>query len=245
VPYEALPKLTAEQAGLALPIGIAESNLQPVYLDFGTEPHMLLFGDSETGKSTFLRALARTICERFPAEQARILLVDYRRSLLGAIASEHLIGYGASAQTAEELMMSVAGYMQRRLPGPDVTPDQLRNRSWWTGPECFVLVDDYDLVAGGPANPIAPLLEYLPQARDIGLHLVLTRRSGGAGRAMFEAVIQRLRELASPGIMLSGDREEGPLLGNVRPGPLPAGRGWLVTRRGGTQLVQLANLPPD
>jgi S-DNA-T family DNA segregation ATPase FtsK/SpoIIIE len=54
----------------------------------------------------------------------------------------------------------------------------------------------------------------------------------------------RLRELGSPGILLSGDREEGTLLGNVRPSAQPPGRGWLVTRRGGNQLVQLGWLPP-
>jgi len=245
VPFEAMPSFTVEQAGLALPIGLAEADLQPVYVDFATEPHLLLFGDSESGKSTFLRALARTICTRFQGEQARILLVDYRRSLLGAITTDHLVGYGATAQQAEELMQSVAAYMKARLPGPDVTTEQLRSRSWWSGPECFVLVDDYDLVAGGPTNPIMPLLEYLPQARDVGLHLIVTRRSGGAGRAMYEPVIQRLRELASPGIVLSGDRDEGALFGNVRPSTLPPGRGWLVTRREGARLIQLANLPPD
>jgi S-DNA-T family DNA segregation ATPase FtsK/SpoIIIE len=44
--------------------------------------------------------------------------------------------------------------------------------------------------------------------------------------------------------VLSGDREEGALLGTVRPGPLPAGRGWLVTRREGVRLVQLGYLAP-
>jgi S-DNA-T family DNA segregation ATPase FtsK/SpoIIIE len=126
-----------------------------------------------------------------------------------------------------------------------VTSEQLRDGSWWTGPDCYVLVDDYDLVAAGPTNPLQPLLEYLAQARDIGLHLVLTRRSGGAGRALYEPVIQRLRELSSPGLVLSGDRDEGALLGTVRPGPLPPGRGWLVTRREGVRLVQLAHLPPS
>jgi DNA segregation ATPase FtsK/SpoIIIE, S-DNA-T family len=34
---------------------------------------------------------------------------------------------------------------------------------------------DYDLVPtqGGP-NPLAPLLEFLAQAKDVGLHLILT-----------------------------------------------------------------------
>ena len=48
-----------------------------------------------------------------------------------------------------------------------------------------MLVDDYDLVAPArPATRWLPLLDYLAQGRDIGLHLVLTRRSGGAGRAL-------------------------------------------------------------
>jgi DNA segregation ATPase FtsK/SpoIIIE, S-DNA-T family len=238
--------IDGEGAGrLGLPVGIAEADLRPVSIDFDTEPHFLLFGDAECGKSSFVRALATTITRRFSPDQARIILVDYRRSLLGAVSGEHLIGYGTAAQPTADLISSVAGYMQRRLPGPDVTPRQLGDRSWWTGPECFVLVDDYDLVATGPANPLHPLLEYLPQARDIGLHVVLARRSGGAGRALYEPVIQRLRELSSPGLVMSGDKEEGALLGNVRPSPMPPGRGWLVTRKAGVRLVQLAHLGPQ
>ena len=154
------------------------------------------------------------------------------------------MSYATGAPQTAELIESVSGYMQDRLPGPDVTPQQLRDRSWWTGPDCYVLVDDYDLVATGPTNPLQPLLEYLAHGRDIGLHLVLTRRSGGAAQALYEPVIRRLRELSSPGIVLAGDRDEGPLLGAVRPGPLPPGRGWLVNRKEGVRLVQLAHLPP-
>jgi S-DNA-T family DNA segregation ATPase FtsK/SpoIIIE len=60
---------------------------------------------------------------------------------------------------------------------------------------------------------------------------------------MFEPVIQRLRELSSPGLIMSGDREEGPLLGNVRPSLLPPGRAWMVTRREGARLIQVAHVP--
>ncbi len=243
VEYATIATARDEANPLALPIGLAEADLRPVLVDFAAEPHFLLFGDAECGKSSFLRTLATSITERFTAEQARIILVDYRRSLHGAVAGDHLIGYGTAAAHTAELIESVAGYMRARLPGSEVTQEQLRDRSWWTGPHCFVLVDDYDLVATGPSNPLTPLLEYLPQARDIGLHLVLTRRSGGASRALYEPVIQRLRELSSPGLVMSGDREEGPLLGTVRPAALPPGRGRFVTRKGGIRLIQLARLP--
>jgi S-DNA-T family DNA segregation ATPase FtsK/SpoIIIE len=238
--YEALP---APQ-GARMPIGIAEADLQPVYVDFDAEPHLLLFGDIECGKSSFLRGLARSITRAHDPSQARIILVDFRRSLLGAVDTEHLIGYGTSQQVAKDLVQQVATAMKERLPGPGVTSEQLRNRSWWTGPRVYVLVDDYDLLSGTAANPLAPLMEYLPQARDIGLHLVLTRRIGGASRAMFDPIIARVRELASPGIMMSGPREEGALFGTIKPQSMPAGRGWLFTRRNGARLVQLPWVPP-
>ncbi|WP_346537798.1 type VII secretion protein EccCa [Micromonospora sp. DPT] len=242
LPYADLD--TSAATGLAFPIGVAEADLRPVAVDFATEPHFVVFGDAECGKSSFLRALATSIIDRFTPEQARIILVDYRRSLYSLIDDPHVIGYGSAAAHTAELVESVAGYMQARLPGPAVTPAQLRERSWWSGPELFVLVDDYDLVSSGPANPLRGLEEHLPQARDIGLHLVLVRRSGGAARAQYEPIVQRLRELSTAGLVMSGSPDEGPLVGQVRPGPLPPGRGRLVTRREGVRLVQLAHLPP-
>ena len=80
----------------------------------------------------------------------------------------------------------------------------------------------------------------LAQARDTGLHVVVARRSGGAARALYEPVLQSMRDLAAPGLLLSGSPEEGPLLGGQRPRPAPPGRGRLVSREGGVEVVQLA-----
>jgi len=242
LPYASLP-LTADRPGV--PIGIAEADLAPVWLDFTSDPHALVFGDSECGKSTFLRAVAQALVDRNSLTQARLIVVDYRRSLLGAVTTEHQIGYGTSAQVTQGIITEVVGVMKARLPGPDVTAEQLRARSWWKGPDLYVLVDDYDLVAGGGANnPLTPLMEFLGQARDIGLHLIVTRRSGGASRALYDPILMRMRELGSPGLVMSGDKNEGILLGTVKPSPQPPGRGWFVTRREGARLVQLAWLPP-
>jgi len=240
LPYEALP----QPRGGLVPIGIAEADLQPVWLDFEAEPHALLFGDMESGKSSFLRSLARSLAASHTPSEARLLLVDLRRSLLGCVDPAHTIGYGTSHQVTADLINQVAAGMRERLPGPDVTPEMLNARSWWKGPQLYVLVDDYDLVAGAATNPLLPLLEFLPQARDIGLHLIITRRIGGASRAMFDPVIGRIRELASPGLMMSGPREEGPLFGTIKPQILPPGRAWMITRKHGSRLVQLAWTPP-
>jgi S-DNA-T family DNA segregation ATPase FtsK/SpoIIIE len=225
-------------------VGIAEHDLAPVRLDFRTDPHLLLLGDAQSGKTGFLRTLARRITDSHSPAQARILLIDHRRSLLGEISADHLLGHGTDPEGSRRLMTEAARGIAERRPGPDVTPEQLRKRTWWRGPELFVLVDDYDLVAGPLDNPLLPLLEYLPQGRELGLHLVITRRSGGAGRALFEPFLARLRDVGSPGLLLSGDRNEGPLLGGLKPETLPAGRGRLLARGRTPHLLQLAWLPP-
>ena len=128
-------------------------------------------------------------------------MVDYRRTMLGYVPQEYLAGYAPAGPALQAFLDDLRPVLQGRLPGPEVTPEQLRDRSWWSGPEIFVLVDDYDMVASPSGNPIAGLAEFLPQAKDVGLHLVVCRRTGGAARALFEPVIQRLRELGSPGIV--------------------------------------------
>lgn len=241
LPYTDLP--ARDELGFRFAVGIAEHDLAPVHLDFGTDAHLLLMGDTESGKTNFLRVLAKRIAAAHTPREARIILIDHRRGLLGDVTSEHLIGYGTDPTTTKRLLADVATEMTARLPGPDVTADQLRKRNWWQGPELFVLVDDYDMVANPLNNPFQPLVEHLSQGRDIGLHVVLARRTGGAGRAMFEPFISRLRDVGSPGLLLSGNKDEGPLLGGLKAEPLPPGRGRLIGRRGAPQLVQLALLP--
>jgi S-DNA-T family DNA segregation ATPase FtsK/SpoIIIE len=233
------------EAGHALAVGISEQDLAPVYLWPATDPHFLVFGDTESGKTNILRVLARRIAEAYPPEQARILLVDYRRGLLGAVSAEHLIGYGTNMTVTANMIGEVAQAMAERLPGPEVTVDQLRNRSWWQGSDLYLLVDDYDLVAtgGGAPHPLLALTEFLPQAKDVGLHVVLARRCGGAARALFDPVLGRLRELGAPGLVLNGSPDEGALVESVRPSPAPPGRGTMVDRRRGTRRIQLAWLP--
>ncbi|MFI5488974.1 type VII secretion protein EccCa [Micromonospora echinaurantiaca] len=226
-----------------IPIGIGEWDLQPFSVDFATDPHLLAFGDVESGKSSLLRTIASGVVQAYSPAEARILLVDYRRTLLGVVPAEHLIAYGTSAQVTQDIIAEVATAMRERLPGPDVTSEQLRDRSWWKGPELFVLIDDLDLVLS-PSEPLNPLIEFLSQARDIGLHVVAVRRTGGAARAMYHPLIARIRELASPGILLSGNREEGALFGTLKPEPMPPGRAWFVDRRRGARRIQLAWQPP-
>ena len=207
------------ETGTRLPFAVDEATLSPVFLDFAADPHFLVLGDTETGKSNLLHLIADGIVTRYSLDQARLIIVDYRRSLLDAADTEHRIGYAPSSAAAGTLLNDAREALVTRLPPADLTADQLRNRSWWRGSDLFVIVDDYDLVAGA-TNPLLPLVDLLPQAREIGLHLVLARSAGGAGRAMFEPVIQRLREMGSTALLMSASKDEGPIFG-VKPQTLP------------------------
>jgi S-DNA-T family DNA segregation ATPase FtsK/SpoIIIE len=223
-----------------VPIGLSELDLGTVYLDLRSgDPHFLVFGDSGSGKTSLLLTYLLGLTVRQGPAQARALLVDYRRTLLGAVPAASLFGYAGGAAAAGEQVAALCELLARRLPPADLTVEELRRRSWWSGPDVHVVVDDYDLVTGGGDNPLIPLLEYLAQARDVGLHLVVARRVGGASRALFEPLLMALKELNSPGVLLSGDPQEGALLGDYKAALLPPGRGILV-HRNAAALMQAA-----
>jgi DNA segregation ATPase FtsK/SpoIIIE, S-DNA-T family len=220
---------------------VDEAALSTVLLDFAADAHFLVFGDTECGKSNLLRLVAESVVDRYTPDEARLIFIDYRRSLLDSADTEHRIGYAASSAAAAPLVNDVREALTARLPPPDLTPQQLRSRSWWEGSDLFLFIDDYDLVTGAN-NPLLPLADLISQARDIGLHVIVARSAGGAGRAMFDPVIQRVREMGSPGMIMSGSKDEGALIGSVKPAPQPPGRGFFVERRSGNRLIQVALL---
>ncbi|RDI64502.1 type VII secretion protein EccCa [Nocardia pseudobrasiliensis] len=247
-PRETLLEMAAErgitQSKTKVVVGLGESELEPLVLDFGADPHLMAFADVECGKTTLLRNIAMGLVESSTPDEARIIMIDYRRTMLGVVEGEQLAGYSTSSQTCGPMIAEVAAYLAKRIPGSDITPQQLRERSWWSGPEIYILVDDYDMVATGGINPFAVLLEYLPQARDIGLHLIVTRRTGGVSRALYDPILGGMKNMSVDALIMSGPRDEGKLIGDVRPTKLPPGRGILVSRTRGQEMVQIAYLPP-
>ncbi|RRS00501.1 type VII secretion protein EccCa [Glycomyces terrestris] len=240
---ELVPPLPAPAPGdpfaLAPVVGVAESDLRPAAIDFTADPHLVVFGDTQTGKTTLLRAIMRQIVRR-PSDEAGIFLVDYRRSHLEEVPEDHLVTYCNTGPHAAQNAFELAEALKKRLPGPDVTPQQLRDRSWWTGPEVFVVVDDYDLVPTSAGNPLAPLTELAAHGADLGLHLILARRTGGASRAVYEPLLRQLCDMSSPGLLFSGDRLEGRLINGTASRQLPPGRALLTRRGQNPDLLQIA-----
>ena len=247
VPVRLLPTVvqrTAVPAANASPVhvtlGIGESELRPVALDFAETSHLIVLGDSGCGKTAALRTLCTQLIRTCTPEQVQIHLVDVRRTLLGVVDDEYRGGYLMSTAMLQTHLAELTEQLRGRLPGATVTQQQLRDRSWWSGPEMYVIVDDYELITGAGSDPLAPLVEFLPHARDIGLHVVIARRAGGAARAMFNPVPATMRELGCTGLLMSAGPDEGALLGIARPAPLPPGRATLTRRGHSDERVQIA-----
>ena len=225
-------------------LGVEESRLGPLLFNTRTESHLYLFGDGRTGKTTFLRSIISEVTRLYSPGEAKILSIDMRRTLMGAIPKDYQLRYLTNHAEAMKQMRELAAFLRTRLPGSDVTPEQIRDRSWWSGPEVWILVDDYDLVATSSGNPLMELIDLLPQAADIGLHVIITRRMGGASRAAYEKVLQMMNDLAVTGILLSGNPSEGAIINGVKPKRAVPGRAQVVHRELGVVAAQLANTPP-
>ncbi|WP_030735494.1 type VII secretion protein EccC [Streptomyces griseus] len=228
---------------LRLPLGLEGGQLDVMWHDFAQTPHLLVVGDAETGKTNLLRTVCRTVAERYTPDEARILLIDYRRGLLESVPESHRLGYAVSVDVLKQAVEGMARAMKERLPGADISPARLKRRDWWSGPRVFMIVDDYDMVSSGSmSDHFGPLLDYLAQGAELGLHMIVARSANGAARALNDPLLRRLTEVNTPAALLSCPPSEGYLFNDTKPKQLPAGRAQLITRRGVIQ-VQTPLLP--
>jgi DNA segregation ATPase FtsK/SpoIIIE, S-DNA-T family len=220
---------TTGATGRQVPIGVDETTLSPVLLDFDTDPHIAVFGGTRCGKSNLLRLITKSIMDRHAPSDVRIVVLDYRRSLLD-VSGPHT-DHAATKAAAADLLREVRAVLTARLPSSGGA----------RGPELFLVVDDYELVASS-GDQLTPIAELLPWSRDIGLHVILARAMNGAGGAMDDPLIRQLSIDGGPALLMSGAKDEGKLFGDHRAEPLPPGRGRYVDFRGGTRMIQTARV---
>ncbi|GGM03885.1 type VII secretion protein EccCa [Dactylosporangium sucinum] len=237
-------ELPPPEGDLRVAFGVDDQTLQPVWHDFSVTPHLIAFGDHQSGKSNLLRLFLRAITTRFTPEEARVLVVDPRRRLQDLLPPAYQIGYVLSGEQLKETLAQVAPVLRERVPRPEITPDRLPSRDWWSGPRIFVLIDDHELVATGLINPAEALVGLLAQGTEIGLHVVVARSTSGGMRAMNDQVLRRMWDLGTPGLLFSCPRDEYAFLGGTKPLTLPPGRAQWISRFSGTALVQAGLMPP-
>jgi S-DNA-T family DNA segregation ATPase FtsK/SpoIIIE len=243
-PVRMLPELIRRDAlprgsDGAIVLGVAELTLAPVEFDIrGADQHLLALGDPGSGRTSLLRAVAHRLAECFSPEQARLVVVDFRRGLQDLRDLPLTVDFASRPAQVERVLADLRELVKGRLRDLDDTG------AWASGPDVYVLVDDYDLISGAVPNPLAGLGDVIFQGRDAGVHVVLARASSGMARSSLDPVLSRLTETGAPALLFSGDPHEGPLMRGTRAEALPPGRARLVRRGARPLLVQLAFDPP-
>ncbi|WP_210592184.1 type VII secretion protein EccCa [Streptomyces sp. GESEQ-35] len=230
-------ELPAPDGDLRMPLGLEENELSVVRHDFAENPHLIVVGDTESGKTNLLRLTAKAIMDRYTPAEARIMVVDLRRDLVEAVPDAYRLGHAVSTDALKDLVDGAARAVKTRLPGPEITPARMRLADWWTGPRLFILVDDYDMLGTGIGiAPFEPLMPHLTLGYEVGLHLVVARAAAGASRGLNDLLMRRLQEVNTPALLLSCPPTEGYLIGNVKGRAMAPGRATHIARRKATQV---------
>jgi S-DNA-T family DNA segregation ATPase FtsK/SpoIIIE len=237
----------ARPAG-AVAIGRFENDFSPALLEvFGRDQHLLALGDTGAGKTNLLRVAAAGLVRTHRPDELVFAVVDPRHGLADAVPEDYLGGYAHNSVLAQRLAGAVAAQLAERSADDDragpmtgrAPVDPARAL-----PRIVLLVDDYDVLSAAGGSPLAVLAPYLATGRDVGLHVLMTRRVAGAARGLYEQFTLGVREAGCLGLIMSGDRTEGQLLGGVRAGTMPVGRGQLVRAGEPVRVVQTAYLDP-
>ncbi|MDJ0338461.1 type VII secretion protein EccCa [Cryobacterium sp. PH31-O1] len=215
----------------AVPFGLRQDTMEPAYLDLAaTDQHLLVFGDHASGKSTLLQGLIQGLTDRYTPDELVIAIMDVRGEISAACPDDYLGGLAASSGEARTLATAIAGELTARQASADRT----------VGPRIVVIADDLDILASGGTEPLNPLLPFLPSARELRLNVIVTRPVAGATRALYDVVLQSLRDTGATSLILSGERSEGQISPGVYAEQLPPGRGRLVRRGDRPRIVQIA-----
>jgi S-DNA-T family DNA segregation ATPase FtsK/SpoIIIE len=218
-------------------IGRFESDFSPAAVDlFGRDQHVLALGDSGTGKTNLLRLLASALIAQHGPHELVFAVFDPRHSLAGVIPDEYEGGRATNATLAQQLSASVSQELAKRDP----SGRSVRGSAF--PPKIVLLIDDYDVLSASGTQPLGALAPYLASGRDLGLHVIMTRRVAGASRGLYEPFTLGVRESGSLGLLMSGDRTEGQLFAGARPATLPVGRAQYVREGEPARMVQTAYL---
>ena len=202
---------------LRVPFAVRESNGKPAYAEMHKEPHLLVLGEGKTGKSELLATFMHSISRCFPTRNdAAVLLYDPRSAHMERIPETNLYAtVKKNEQFVEQLKSMIAEFdlVNRDVP-EDAGVDERRQRRWWSGPEVFIIIDDYDFVTPRHATEPPPVHELIGwvsvDGYERGIHIVVASDSGNiATKTQTDPILKRMLTDRTPAVLLSTSKLEG------------------------------------
>lgn len=176
-----------------LPIGLSESTLDHLNINIAEHPHVLVFGENESGKSATLRTIAKAITAQNTPKQVQFLVIDYEGTLEDVVPPEYMVpdaqlldkdgnptgkiahSYVRNYLELEKTAPLIAAGLEPRRQPANVSREAEGSHSWWQGPEIVLLVDDWhQVITSHPAQYAAlanELAEFI-QSRTAGFHFI-------------------------------------------------------------------------
>lgn len=212
-----------------VPFGLSESNLGPAFLDFAENPHAVVVGRAQSGRTAFLRTVMHSIMAHYSPDEATIVLIDPRRRHLGVVPDETWLSrYAYTRDDIARAAAELCELFDRRTPPPGTSTAEMLSRQFWTGRKIFIVVDDATSW-NSAENPLLKLASYVEQADQLGMHIVAAAdiklwsfQSSG------NSVLGRLAGGLQPTIVLDGRRTDGPVISGVYAEPQRQGKGIFV-----------------
>jgi type VII secretion protein EccCb len=245
VPFEEVQRLAQPITRRTLiPFGLSEANLGPAYIDIADHPHAVAVGAPRSGRTNFLRVMCRSITSLYRPEEAQILVLDPRRTLLGVVQGPHLRDYAYTQTAIREAIRDLVAELDGRQPPPGTTQDEMMTKKFYSGPEIFVVIDDAG-VWSTMDNPLMNLGPHVEGARDTGLHIFAgTAVANWNQVAIGSSVLGKLRASLAPILIMDGRRDAGKVVADIYAEPQRPGKAIYFTRTGTTGALIGWSTPP-
>jgi S-DNA-T family DNA segregation ATPase FtsK/SpoIIIE len=262
-----------------LPLGVRTDTLELAPIPNFSQ-NLLVYGEKQSGRTNALRSAMESVMRQFTPEQASVIVIDPLRNLLGERDRLYARGYVASARLGEpgpdgqRSRLTPAGYvtseedlretakllsalMNKRRPGDETTAEQLRDRTYFTGKEVYVFIDNFfRLTEGVMGRSIfdeelggESVTRLLASGDDLGVHFILSDDTGFADRVKSSPFLMALRDKQmAPILQLAGQPSSGTPIGqafHLKPSRWRAGQGRLIVDAEDYTLVQTALLDTD
>lgn len=210
-------------------VALREKDLLPQVWNFRRTPHLVVLGAPGEGKTNFLRTVCRELMDHYAPGEIEFHVIDLRQSLIGATGGEdYTKSYSLTALDAREAMQTLVERMQERKPKKGTSGLQKLQGKSWNGPEVFVVIDNAELTPHTNAmefpfaatklgdDSIASLAD---QGAMLGLHVIYSAQlnSGYPVMSQMNPMMNKLRNMFSPTLVLNGDRTLPAVAANVRP----------------------------
>jgi len=258
-----------------IPLGVRMDTLELAPIP-NYSPNLLVYGEKQSGRTNTLRCVVESVVRQFTPDQAAIIVIDPLRNLLvdrdrlyasGFVAPARFgepdangdrqrkspPGYVTSDEDLRETVRMLSALMSKRRPSDDATAEQLRDRTYFSGKEIYVVIDNFFRLSEGVMgrsvfddDQLGPesVTRLLASGDDLGVHFIVADDTGFADRVKSSPFLVALRDKQmAPILQLAGQPSSGSPLGqafHLKPMRWRPGQGRLIVDAEDYTTVQTA-----